>query len=105
MNWDEMLSTYLEVQCCSDAKVVEQRIGNNRKKASQLLQKQQEILKAFDAIKFAYAENPNASVDELKTKAYSFILGSTIFLFLAQLIISSVIRTAIDWFIKEIKKV
>lgn len=104
MNWDDLTSTYLEMQGCSDAKVTEQRISNSRRKANQLLRKQQEILEAADAVRIAYESNPGATEEELKTKAYTFILGSSFFVFLAQMLVSTVIRAAIDWFVKEIKK-
>ena len=99
MNWSDLAEQYCELQGCSALSVAAEKNG---KKKSELTGKRKSIIKAAQAVEFAYNKNPEATREEHRKEAYGFILGSVLLTFLIQALISAFIKAAIEWFLDAI---
>lgn len=102
MNWDAWTEELCEQQECAVTHL-QSAIGD-RRQLRQLERKRQEIQKAASAVRQAYEENPARSREDTRKRAYQLITGSIILTILIQVLLSVVIKLAIEWFLDHIYK-
>jgi len=100
MDWDNLTEQFCVKNQCSQFELM--AVQGNTPSLRTKEKQRAEIYKASAAVQKAYANNPHASRQELRTQAYKFIGGSLLIGLLANLLLSYLTKKAVEWFLDHL---
>jgi len=100
MNWNAWTEELCEANGCGQDQILQ--AGTDRRQKRKLEKKKRDIHAAGEAVRQAYEANPTGSREQVRSQAYKLITGSVILIILLQVLLSVLIKYAIEWFLDRI---
>jgi ABC-type transporter Mla subunit MlaD len=103
MNWDQLTDECCQDQGCTDQHIAMAMSGPYSPIITRTMRhKQQDVRRVATAVRQAYEANPTATQAELRKQTYKFLIGGVFLSFLIQALLSSVVKLAVEWFLRRI---
>ena len=102
VNWDVLCEQFCVENGISEITYMQAVGANDQRALLRIEKKRKDAAKAMAAVKHAWQENPRATQEQMRRKAYKFVTGGVILTLLLQVLLSATIKLAIDYFLDKL---
>jgi hypothetical protein len=102
MDWSVLCEQFCDENGIGAITYMQAISKNDRRALLRIEKKRKDATRAMEAVKHAWQENPRASCEQMRRKAYKFVTGGVILTLLLQVLLSATMKLAIDYFLDKL---
>lgn len=102
MDWEQTREEFCDKNEIGAVTYMQAVGANNQREILRIEKQRKDVAKAMVAVKHAWQDNPHASREYVKRRAYKFVTGGIVLTLLLQALLSATMKLAIDYFLDKL---